>query len=210
MKQVINKTKLTVALLILSVYSAVAALSTTVTDLKCEYRTNPVGIDVMQPRLSWKIISDKNNLMQTAYEIRVAGTQNDLGKKSKQIWATGKVESEQSVNVVYGGPELESMKRAYWQVRIWDNDNKATKWSEPAYWETGILKPQLWTASWITLPNEPDANGKSLPCQYYRNEFSTAKKIKSARAYITSLGLYELYLNGQKVGDQLFTPGWTS
>ncbi len=191
-------------------YNVTAAIQTDVQDLICEYRTNPVGIDVQQPRLSWKIVSDKDNLMQTAYEIRLAESPSGLSKKSRQIWSTGKVDSDQSVNVVYDGPELESMQRVYWQVRVWDNDGKVTKWSEPAYFETGILKPELWTASWITLANEPPANGGSLPAHYYRNEFSTSKKIESARIYVTSHGLYQLFLNGEKVGDQLFTPGWTS
>ncbi len=191
-------------------YNVTAAIQTDVQDLICEYRINPVGIDVQQPRLSWKIISDKENLMQSAYEIRSADSPSGLSKKSRQIWSTGKVNSDQSVNVVYEGPELESMQRIYWQVRVWDNEGKVTKWSEPAYFETGILKPELWTATWITLKNEPPANGGSLPAHYYRNEFSTSKKIESARIYVTSHGLYQLFLNGKKVGDELFTPGWTS
>ncbi|MDO8953160.1 MAG: glycoside hydrolase family 78 protein, partial [Draconibacterium sp.] len=97
----------------------------------------------------------------------------------------------------------------YWQVRVWDNENKATKWSEPAFWEMGILKPELWTASWITMENEKAFDG-SKPAHYLRKDFTTSKKIKSARVYVSALGLYELYINGNKVGDQLFTPGWTS
>ncbi len=210
MKKRINWVKFFTIVLLLGSYTAFAADQTVVKDLICEYRTNPVGIDVMEPRLSWKIVSEKENLLQSAYEIRMAESASGLSKKNSQIWGTGKVESDQSVNVVYEGPEPESMQRFYWQVRIWDNNGKVTKWSEPAYFETGILKPGLWTASWITLENEPPANGGSLPCHYYRNEFSTSKKVESARAYVTSLGLYQLFLNGEKVGDQLFTPGWTS
>jgi alpha-L-rhamnosidase len=111
--------------------------------------------------------------------------------------------------VEYQGPEIEPMQRVYWQVRIWDNQNKATKWSEPAFWEMGITKPELWTASWITMENEKEMEG-SKPSQFLRKEFSTSKKIESARVYVSALGLYELYLNGEKVGDELFTPGWTS
>jgi alpha-L-rhamnosidase len=119
------------------------------------------------------------------------------------------VESDNSVNVEYEGPGLKSMQRVYWQVRIWYNFNKVTEWSEPAFWETGILDNKLWTASWITVNNEIDEKGK-WPAQYYRKEFSINKKIKSARIYATSLGLNQLFLNGKKVGDQYFTPGWTS
>ena len=178
---------------------------TLVNELICEYHTNPVGIDVLKPRLSWKIVSDKQSVMQSAYEIKVT----DQSPKGKVIWNSGKVTSDQSVNVEYAGDELKPMQRVYWQVRVWDNENKATKWSEPAYWEMGILKPELWTASWITMENEKAFNG-SKPAHFLRKDFSTSKKVKSARVYVSSLGLYELYINGKKVGDQLFTPGWTS
>jgi len=178
---------------------------TLVNELICEYHTNPVGIDVLKPRLSWKIVSDRQNVMQSAYEIKVT----DQSPKGKVIWNSGKVTGDQSVNIEYAGDELKPMQRVYWQVRVWDNENKATKWSEPAYWEMGIMKPELWTASWITMENEKAFNG-SKPAHFLRKDFSTSKKVKSARVYVSSLGLYELYINGKKVGDQLFTPGWTS
>jgi len=193
----------------LSVFSSVLCAKTSVKKLVCEYHENPVGIDVEQPRLSWQLYSDQQNVVQSAYEIRAAGSVKDLASKSKQLWNSGKVESNKSVNVVYGGPQPESTQRVYWQVRVWDNTGKASSWSEPAYWEMGILKPELWKASWIALPNEPESED-SKPAQYFRNEFSTSKTVKSARAYVTSHGLYQLFLNGDKVGDQLFTPGWTS
>lgn len=201
--------KFFLAMLLISAASAFANAKTQVTKLVTEYHQNPIGMDVVKPRFSWQLLSDGQNVMQTAYEIRVADTPKNLGKKSAQIWSSGKTESDKSVNVEYGGPALESMQRAYWQVRVWDNSGKPSAWSEPAFWETGILKPELWTASWITLPNEAKING-SKPVHYYRNEFSANKKVASARVYVTSLGLYELYLNGKKVGDELFTPGWTS
>ena len=209
MKQTVSLLRSLFFVFIFSAFSFTVLAKTEITNLVCEYHTNPVGIDVLQPRLCWQLVSDEHNVKQTAYEIRVAESAADLSKKMKQIWNSGKVESDQSVNVVYDGPVPESMQRVYWQVRVWDNEGKASKWSEPAYWEMGILEPELWKASWITLPNEPESDD-SKPAQYYRNEFSTSKTIKSARAYVTSHGLYQLFLNGDKVGDQLFTPGWTS
>ncbi len=209
MKQTKRLMRLFSLVALFSFFSICVNAKTQVSNLICEYHTNPIGIDVQHPRLSWQLVSDEQNVMQTAYEIRVANNPSDLSKKSKWIWSTGKVASDQSLDVVYEGPEIESMQRVYWQVRVWDNNNKVSKWSEPAYWEMGILKPEQWTATWITMENEPEKNG-SLPAHYYRNEFESAKKVRSARAYVTSLGLYELYINGQKVGDQLFTPGWTS
>ena len=180
-----------------------------VVKLVTEYHVNPIGMDVEKPRFSWQILSDQQDVKQSAYEIRVFESALNKTKKGKQIWSSGKVSSDKSVNVEYTGPALQSMRRAFWQVRIWDNKIKATGWSELAYWEMGVLEASSWSASWITMKNEKQADG-SLPAHYYRNEFSTSKKIASARAYVTSLGIYEMYINGQKVGDQLFTPGWTS
>ncbi len=182
-----------------------AATKITLTGLICEYHENPIGIDVMNPRLSWKISATENNMLQTAYEIKVT----EQPGKGKTIWNSGKVSSDQSVDVVYSGPELKPMQRVYWQVRIWDNNGKASEWSKPAFWEMGILQPELWKADWITMENEVQLDG-SKPCNYLRKEFQTSKKIKSARIYVSALGLYKLFLNGKKVGNDLFTPGWTS
>lgn len=182
---------------------------TRVTKLVCEYHTNPIGIDVEKPRFGWQILSEAQNVLQQSYEIRVASSVVNLTKKNTLFWTSGKVESEQSVNIEYQGAPLKSMQRAYWQVRVWDNKNNSSAWSEPAYWEMGVLEKESWEASWITMKEEKKAT-TSLPSHYYRKEFSTAKKVSSARVYVTSLGLYQLFLNGKKVGDQLFTPGFTS
>jgi alpha-L-rhamnosidase len=194
---------------LLCTFSTFTNAKSQVIKLVCEYHQNPIGIDVVKPRLSWQMVSDKENAMQTAYEIRVADTQKNLSTENKCLWASGKVSGDQSVNVEYAGPALKSMQRAWWQVRIWDNEGKASAWSEPAYWETGILSADQWKASWITMADEKKSD-ISLPAHYYRNVFTTSKKVASARVYVTALGLYELYLNGEKVSDDLFTPGWTS
>lgn len=196
-------------ILLLSTISLFLNAKTEVVNPVCEYHKNPVGIDVEKPRFSWQMLCDEQNAMQTAYEIRVAESVNNLHKKPRLIWASGKVESDKSVNVEYGGLALKSMQRAYWQVRVWDNKGKVTQWSKPAFWEMGILEPESWSALWITLKDEQKAK-RSFPAHYYRYEFSTLKKIASAHVYVTSLGIYQLYINGKKVGDELFTPGWTS
>ncbi len=185
--------------------AAFAGNKITVNELTCEYHTNPLGIDIRQPRLSWMLSSTQPDVLQTAYEIAVT----DASPNGKLLWTSGKVISDMSVNVVYGGPSLRSMQRVYWKVRVWDNRNKATEWSNSAWWEMGILKPETWEASWITLGSEPDVKD-SKPCHYFRKEFSTTKKIKSARIYVSALGLYQLFLNGERVSSDLFTPGWTS
>ena len=196
-------------ILLLSSISFFSSAKHQVVKLVCEYHINPIGIDVQIPRFSWQMVSDQQNVTQSAYEIRVADSPKSLGKTSGLLWNSGKVTSDKSVDVAYAGPTLKSMQRAYWQVRVWDNNGKASGWSEPAFWEMGILEPSSWSASWITMKDEKKVDG-SRPAQYYRNEFSTSKKVSSARVYVTSLGLYELFLNGKKVGDELFTPGWTS
>ncbi len=205
MKQVMRIFKLSLIILLFNSFNAIAGAKTEVKELVCEYKTNPLGIDIQKPRLSWQISSAEENILQTAYEIKVT----DQAAKGKQIWTSGKVSSDKSVNVAYDGPTLKSMQRVYWQVRIWDNKNKVTEWSAPSYWEMGILEPASWKASWIEFKSESEAKG-SKPAQYFRKDFSTGKKIKSARVYVTSLGLYQLYLNGKKVSTDLFTPGWTS
>jgi len=111
-----------ITMLISSIYITAGA-QTLVNELVCEYHTNPVGIDVQKPRLSWKIVSDKQNVLQSAYEIKVT----DQSPKGKVVWNSGKVTGDQSVNIEYAGPELKPMQRVYWQVRVWDKEGKATK-----------------------------------------------------------------------------------
>jgi len=205
MKQKAFLTKLFIFLLLISGSRAFSAPKIEVKELICEYHTNPLGIDVQKPRLSWQIVSAEENMLQTAYEIKVT----DQTAKGKLLWTSGKVNSAQSVNVSYEGPALKSMQRVAWQVRVWDNKNKASAWSTPASWEMGILEPESWKASWVGFGSEPTTKG-SKPAQYFRKDFAAAKTIKSARVYVTAQGLYQLFLNGKKVSTDLFTPGWTS
>lgn len=205
MKYLIAPFKLLLVTLLFITPQLIAGPTTEVVKLICEYHTNPVGMDVVQSRLSWQISATENNFLQTAYEIRVT----DNPGKGRLLWSSGKVISDQSVNIPYEGPALKSMQRVYWQVRIWDKQNRVTGWSSPAYWETGILDPALWKASWINMGSEKAVKG-SKPCQYLRKDFTIKKKVSSARVYVSSLGLYQLFLNGEKVSNDLFTPGWTS
>jgi alpha-L-rhamnosidase len=174
-------------------------------DLTFEHRINPLGTDILQPRLSWKLKGTGNNIMQTAYSLRVAV--DPKLSTSKIIWQSGKVASDQSVLISYKGPDLKACQRYYWQVRVWDNKGRASKWSEVAYWETGLLKQDNWKAKWIEM--EGDTNRYS-PSPHFRKEFLVEKSIANAVVYVTSHGFYELHLNGKKVGDQVLTPGWTS
>lgn len=179
-----------------------------VKSLLCENRINPLGLDITQPQFSWQINSDRRNVMQTAYEIRVGENEDDLKNGKSLVWHTAKVSSDQSIHVPYAGKELQSGKKYFWQVRAWDNYGKASAWSPPAYWQMGLLNPSDWEAKWIQPAYEEDSVLRPSPM--LRKQFSSAKKIKSATAFITSHGLYEAFINGQRVGEGFLTPGWTS
>jgi alpha-L-rhamnosidase len=168
-----------------------------------------LGIDVRKPRLSWKIASSERGVKQSAYQIRAGADVEGLKAGKKVRWDSGKVSSEQSIHVEYEGPRLVSRERVYWQVRVWDDEGRCFGWSEAGWWEIGLLEAGDWEAAWIepSLAEDVDA---SNPCPVLRKEFVLGKPVKSARAYVTCLGLYEMELNGRVVGDELFTPGWTA
>jgi len=174
-----------------------------VINLRCEDRVNPIGLDILNPRFSWQLLSDQRDLEQTAYEMRV-------GKKSGKdiLWNSGKKADSQSLFVPYTGNTLESGTEYYWQVRVWDNKGRVSGWSEKAYWQMGLLQPSDWKAKWIESTSDADTvNGPAL---LFRKEFSSEKKIVSATVFITTHGMYNAFINGQKLGDAFLTPGWTS
>ena len=180
-----------------------------VNTLRTEYKNNPVGIDIKEPRLSWQMKTNQPNTLQNAYEIRAALSIQELSKNKNLLWRTGKIPSGQSIHVRYAGSTLHSYERVYWQVRIWDNHNRISGWSTPAFWEMGVLDSTAWIAQWIT-PDLTESTSASQPCPYLRKEFSVKGSVSEARLYISSHGLYQAEINGKRVGNQEFTPGWTS
>jgi hypothetical protein len=209
------KTTILGASLVLSVVVGAAAAEPAVTGLRCEYRADPLGIDVTQPRLSWTIRSATRGEKQTAYELLVASSAEMLAKDQGDLWQTGKVASDQSIHVVYTGKPLESRAACHWKVRIWGKDGKPSQWSKPAFWSMGLLKPEDWKAKWIGLEADiPTLEGpvpatQVLDARYLRRAFKVEKKVQRATAYISGLGLSEIYLNGRKVGDHVLSPGLT-
>ena len=183
-----------------------AAGELTLTALRVEAQENPVGIDARTPRFSWQIQSQARGVRQAAYEIQV--TDCESNQAGGRIWTSGKVSSDQSTQLSYGGPSLQSRRRYCWQARVWDTKGHQSDWSVPAYWEMGLLSARDWSADWIE-PRLPEDTSKPQPAPMLRKTFQLEGPIVRARAYVTSHGLYEFYLNGQRVSDRLFTPGWT-
>jgi len=173
--------------------------------LRCEYLDNPLGIDTPQPRLSWVLESKQRAQTQTAYQILAATTESALKAETGDLWDSGKVTSDQTLQVVYAGKTLSSSQRCYWKVRVWDKDGKGSAYSRPAFWEMGLLAPQDWQGQWIARTTDINAR----PAPLLRHAFTLEGKIKQARAYICGLGYYELHLNGKKIGDHLLDPGYT-
>ncbi|MCS7120133.1 MAG: family 78 glycoside hydrolase catalytic domain [Nitrososphaerota archaeon] len=167
------------------------------TELFCEYAVNPLGVDVAKPRLSWTLNHEERGRMQSAYQILVASWQENIFNDVGDMWDSGKVYSNKSTNIEYGGKLLESCKTYYWKVRWWDDKGRISPWSKIATFETGILHQEEWKARWISGGN------------LLRHRFILNGKVKSARAYVSGLGYYELRINGEKVGDRHLDPAWT-
>lgn len=195
--------------------------------LKVENQEHPIGIDVLKPRFSWRIQTNQRNLLQTAYQIAV------MEENGTEVWDTGKVNSDQSLWVEYSGPPLQSRKQYNWKVKVWDNQGRESNWSQPASWEMGLLNQEDWLASWIE-PEQEEAveedfitikeifsgglkaesledRAKSLRTPLLlRRSFTAGKKVKKARIYVTSHGIYQLEVNGKRAGDIEFAPDFTA
>ncbi|MBV5315540.1 MAG: family 78 glycoside hydrolase catalytic domain [Prolixibacteraceae bacterium] len=176
-------------------------------NLLTENRIEPEGIDNANPRLTWQLKSSERNVLQTAYEIRVSDDLRALKTGRNLSWQTNKIQSEQSVHISYSGKPLNAGTKYYWQVRVWDNHGNLSKWSEPTYWIVGMINPENWSAQWIQAGF---TETELRPSPMFRKEFQAKKVVQSAIAFVTARGLYEAEINGNKIGNAFFTPGWTS
>jgi len=181
--------------------------------LRCEYLVNPPGIDESRPRLTWRVESNERGQRQAAYRILVASSAEKLANQAGDLWDSGKVASGETVNLAYAGQSLLSRQQCFWKVCVWDKNSKP-RWSAAASWSMGLLRPEDWQADYIAFrdPTPVFTNREALflpPAAQYRREFSAPKKVKRATLYATALGIYELHLNGARVGDAFFAPGWT-
>ncbi len=198
-----------------------------VTNLKCESTTNPLAIGIMNPRLSWEIISNKRDTRQTAYHILVSDTPEKLNKEIGNMWDSKMVKSDQSLQVEYAGNRLNGAQKYFWKVKIINQSGEESAWSNTGTWQMGLLSTDNWDkALWISYDKLTDSlkvvpgvhgSGDKLGTKavtrsvlpLFRKEFILRKKIESAKLYISGLGHYEAMINGKKAGQNFLSPGWT-
>ncbi len=190
--------------------------------LKCEYRVDPLGIDERTPRLSWALQAEERGQTQSAYRILVAASEEELEAEENLLWDSGRVESGRTIGVEYEGEALQSGSQCVWKVCVWDGAGNPSPYSCPAVFETSLLERSDWEGTWISAGKGPAgdmeppsgeeyddlANGLA-PSPYLRKEFPLHKPVRRARLYTTARGVYELYLNGNRIGEDVLAPGWT-
>jgi alpha-L-rhamnosidase len=193
----------------------------------CEQAENPLGVETQTPHFSWKLKSSERNVSQTAYQIIVSDAKNAIEHCIGNIWDSGKQTSSQSILVPYTGKKLQSFGTYYWKVRSWNQKGEVSEWSGEAQFTMGVLSVADWNgAKWVALEKDnpvnryvrgaestkriPDYDKKTpYPMPQFRKEFGANKPVRKALAYISGLGQFEMFLNGKKVGNHVFDPGWT-
>ncbi|MBT8396372.1 MAG: family 78 glycoside hydrolase catalytic domain [Gemmatimonadetes bacterium] len=185
-------------------------------DLRCESTRNPLGIDALRPRLSWKLLATRGarNQIQSSYRIMVASDSTLLAGGGADLWDSGRVFSSRQLHVEYEGPALASGQRCFWQVQVWDGEGRPSRPSEISWWEMGLLSPEAWTGSWISDGSKGPASQEAFydddPAPLFRRTFLVGKGVKRARLYVVGLGYCELRLNGRRLSDHALDPAWTS
>jgi len=176
-----------------------------VANLRCEYQVDPVGVDALQPRLSWVLEGNGRGQRQTAYRVLVAGSRAELDAHQGTLWDSGRIESDRSVGIEYGGKPLASGSLCFWKVMLWDKDAAPTAWSQPARFSMGKLQASDWRGRWIGASEDPQHAAVHL-----RTEFTVAKPVRRATVSFSGLGWSQLAINGERVNDWELSPGSTS
>jgi alpha-L-rhamnosidase len=191
---------------------------------KTEYAINPLGLSTLAPRLFWRIETQEQAVRQTAYQILVASSLLKLNNDDADMWDSGKIVDNRSIQIVYEGKPLQEEGVYYWKVRVWDGNDQQSAWSEPAFWTMGLLSRIAWKGKWIGRKpvlkvnpsevsavdeNKPELEKRLLPSPYLRKTFAIRGPVKRATAYATALGVYKLSVNGARLGGDWFAPGWT-
>jgi alpha-L-rhamnosidase len=181
--------------------------------LRCESLVSPLGIGTPRPRLSWALVSGGRGVVQTAYRILAATSEDLLVEGRADLWDSGRTASARSTHVEYAGKALASRLKCYWKVRVWDGKGRPSPWSAPASWEMGLLDPNDWRANWIgdERVGRPTSNdpGENVPAPHFRRSFRLKTPVLKARAYICGLGYFELFVNGRKVSEDVLVPSQT-
>lgn len=199
---------LLMAILFLSSYNQKTWI---VQDLQCEYVSDPLSVGNENPLLSWKLKAGQRGKSQSAYRILVASKPSLLKAGQADCWDSGIVQSNRTAQVKYAGSPLSSRSRLFWKVMVWDEEKRPSSWSDVATWSMGLLKPSDWTARWIALQEDPYPDSTlTHPAPYFRKELSIKKPVKRAVAYVCGPGFYEMYINGEKIGDQVLAPAVTN
>jgi len=182
-----------------------------ITNLKCEYLSDPIAIESQYPTLSWQLTSFTRAKRQKAYHILVASSLSLLKKNLGDYWNSGVVYSSNCTQVIYRGKPLRSRNKVYWKVVVWDEKNVQSGWSNFASWSMGLLNAADWKAKWIgSFSDQFPDSAITYPAPFFRKEFTVKKKIRQAIVYVSGLGFYELFLNGKRVGDQVLAPAVTN
>jgi alpha-L-rhamnosidase len=190
--------------------------------LTCEFMEDPLGIDQRLPRLGWIVESPVRGDFQTAHRILVASTPEKLAAEQGDLWDSGKIPGDRATMITFDGRPLTSHLQCFWKVMLWDKNGKPGDWSEAAFWSMGLLNPAEWKATWIGY-DAPHAATKSdsswklpkdknvflPPPRYLKTNFSVSRPVRRAVAYVSALGICDLYLDNTRVSDDRFTPGWT-
>lgn len=210
-----NRTLLSVILLLLAIQPSWAKPkakqpTTSVVDLRVENLIEPLGLDTDAPRFSWKIVSSRQNTLQASYHILVASSRELLDQEKGDLWDSGDVQNDEQLWIPYHGKPLTSNQRAYWKVRVTTN-HETTAWSRSGQFGVGLLNESKWKGQWIGLEGLQEGEQAGLhtrlAARYLRKEFKTKKTVRRATAYVAGLGLYELYINGERIGDnQMLQP----
>jgi alpha-L-rhamnosidase len=182
--------------------------------LRCEWLDNPAGVMSPAPRLSWIVTSQERNQRQTAYRVLVASDPGLLGPGRADLWDSGLVPSDATDSVVYQGNPLTSGQEVFWRVQASDRDGRASDWSDVAAWTMGLLTADDWDGEWIMAAGEPALHTDPAtlhlpPARYFRKTFETRKAIRRAVLHGTALGIVDFSLDGKRVSENLFEPGWS-
>lgn len=183
-------------------------------DLRCEYLSNPQGLDVQSPRLYWKLAlpnDEKRGVFQKAYHIQVASSKKLLESGKADLWNTGIINSSKSTHIEYEGEPLHYPMNCWWRVRVMDSAGIWSSWSEPAFWTVGPMDQRDWRAVWVGsdevfVPKSDSATNPNMSNPWIRKTYTLDVVPKSALMYVASVGYHELYINGQKVGDEVLVP----